>query len=298
MTHDGRRGGSAGSLLDVLDLRPGAEPDTFVGDSLVVPHGRMFGGQVLAQAVLAAARTVDPARLPHSLHGYFLRRGDMSRRIDFAVERLRDGPVSSERRVHASQGDGPILSTVSSFSSFREQAPGPGPGPDGRAPSGVPGPDELPSAREELTAATHPSVWFWIEGAFDVRHVGGSLYVGPQPDRAGRQLVWMRFRGALPDGQLRHRALLAYACDQVMLEPVMRRGGLSWSSHGLTVASIDHAMWWHRDLRVDEWLLFVQDSPSGQGGRGLGTAQVFDPGGALVASIAQEGIVRVPGAPP
>lgn len=276
-------------VLDVLALRPGPEPDTFTGDNLQVPTGRVFGGQVIAQALLAAGRTVAPERLPHSLHGYFLRAGDVARPIDFDVERMRDGRSFSARRTHARQGDGPILSMIASFQEHQ-------PGIDfaERAPHGVPDPDDVASARDNLAAVEHPVARFWTESAFDLRHVGGSIYVDADDERTGRQLVWMRTRGPVPDGQLLHRALLAYACDQVMLEPILRHAGLSWSSPGLSLASLDHAMWWHRDVRVDEWLLFVQSSPSGQGGRGLGAARVFSRDGALVASIAQEGMVRVP----
>lgn len=276
-------------VLDVLDLRPGAEPDTFTGDSLQLPTGRVFGGQVLAQSLLAAGRTVEPGRLPHSLHGYFLRAGDVTQPIEFDVERMRDGRSFSARRTHARQSDGPILSMIASFQ--EEQ-----PGVDfaERAPSRVPDPDDVPSASEHLAAVDHPVARFWTESAFDLRHVGGAIYLRPGEERTGRQLVWMRTRGAVPGDQLLHRALLAYACDQVMLEPILRHAGLSWSSRGLSIASLDHAMWWHRDARVDEWLLFVMSSPSGQGGRGLGAARVFDRDGRLVASVAQEGMVRVP----
>lgn len=276
-------------MLDVLALRPGEAPDTFVGDSIQVPTGRVFGGQVLAQSVLAAGRTVDPARLPHSLHGYFLRAGDIAEPIDFEVERMRDGRSFSARRTHACQGDGPILSAIASF-----QVDQPGVDFAEHAPSHVPDPEDIPSAAEHLAAVDHPVARFWTESAFDLRHVGGSVYVRPDGERTGRQMAWMRTRGPVPGDQLLHRALLAYACDQVMLEPILRHAGLSWSSPGLSIASLDHAMWWHRDVHVDDWLLFVQNSPSGQGGRGLGAARVFDREGTLVASVAQEGMVRVP----
>ncbi len=276
-------------VLATLDLRPGAEPDSLVGDSLQVPTGRVFGGQVLAQALLAGARTVDAGRLPHSMHGYFLREGDLRQPITFDVERLHDGRSFSARRIHARQDDGPILTLVASF-----QVDQPGIEYAERPPSGVPGPDEVESARDHLAAVEHPVARFWTESAFDVRHVGGSIYLRPDDERTGRQLVWLRTQGPVPDDPLLHRALLAYACDQVMLEPVLRHAGLSWSSRGLSIASLDHAMWWHRDARVDDWLLFVQSSPSGQGGRGLGAARVFDRQGRLVASMAQEGMVRVP----
>ena len=276
-------------VLDVLRLRPGAAPDTFTGDSIQVPTGRVFGGQVLAQAVLAAGATVDPVRLPHSLHGYFLRAGDVTAPIEFDVERMRDGRSFSARRTHARQGDGALLSMIASF-----QEAQPGIDFEEHAPSGVPGPEDVPSAQEHLAAVDHPVARFWVESAFDLRHVGGAVYLRPDDEHTGRQLVWMRTRGAVPGDQLLHRALLAYACDQVMLEPILRHAGLSWSSPGLSIASLDHAMWWHRDVRVDDWLLFAQNSPSGQGGRGLGAARVFDRSGTLVASVAQEGMVRVP----
>lgn len=283
-----------GTVLRTLELVAGDVPDTFVGTSLAHPNGRVFGGQVLAQALLAAGRTLvdDPdagPRLPHSLHGYFLRAGEIDVPIEFGVERLRDGRSFSARRTHAAQHGAPILSMTASFQ--QEQ-----PGIDyaERMPHGVPGPEEVPTALDHLARIDHPFARFWADGAFDVRHVNGSIYLRPDRERTGRQLAWVKARAAAPDDQLLHRALLAYACDQVMLEPVLRHAGLSWATPQLSIASLDHAMWWHRDVHVDEWLLYVQSSPSGQGGRGLGAARVFDQDGALVASIAQEGMVRVP----
>jgi acyl-CoA thioesterase-2 len=277
------------ALLDVLDLAPGDGPDTFVGDSLPKPGGRVFGGQVIAQALIAAGRTVPDGRLPHSLHGYFLRAGDVGTPIDLSVERLRDGRSFSARRTHASQGGEAILSMIASF---QEEQPGidlTQPMPE------VPDPEQVESAMDRMGHLDHPVAQFWThQSAFDVRHVGGSLYLGPAPTAEGTQRVWMRAKAPLPDDQLLHRALVAYACDQIMLEPVLRRAGLSWLTSGLSVASLDHAMWWHRDVRVDQWLLFDQSSPSAQGGRGLGATRVFAQDGTLVASIAQEGMVRVP----
>ncbi|UZN04718.1 acyl-CoA thioesterase [Cellulomonas sp. S1-8] len=281
-----------GAVLHALDLTPDAtQPDVFHGRSLPQPHGRVFGGQVLAQALLATGRTVDGARLPHSMHGYFLRPGDASAPIDFAVERLRDGRSFSARRAHALQAGAPILSMIASF---QERQPGieyaeP-------MPQDVPGPDDVGSALEALGEVDHPMARFWAqESAFDLRHVDGPIYLRADPQSAqGRQLVWARARGPVPDDQLLHRALLAYACDQIMLEPVLRRSGRPWATPGLSMASLDHAMWWHRDVRVDDWLLFAQSTPGAQGGRGLGAARVFAQDGTLVASIAQEGMVRIP----
>nr|WP_247600813.1 acyl-CoA thioesterase II [Cellulomonas hominis] len=274
--------------MDLLDVAP-AGTDEFTASNLPKPDGRVFGGQVIAQALVAAGRTVPEGRLPHSLHGYFLRAGDTTRPIDLSVERLRDGRSFSARRTHAAQGDGPILSMIASFQEHQPGVELGQPMPD------VPAPEDVESAMDRMGHLDHPLARFWThESAFDVRHVGGSLYLGPAPAPDGRQRVWMRTKGALPDDALLHRAVLAFACDQIMLEPVLRRAGLSWLTPGLSVASLDHAMWWHRDVRVDDWLLFDQDSPTAQGGRGLGSTRVFSRDGVLVATIAQEGMVRVP----
>ncbi len=277
------------ALLAVLDVQPSGTPDELVAANLPKPGGRVFGGQVVAQALVAAGRTVPAGRLPHSMHGYFLRAGDVASPIGLSVERLRDGRSFSARRTHALQDGEPILSMIASF---QEDQPGielTQPMPD------VPAPQDVESAMDRMGHLDHPLARFWThESAFDVRHVGGSLYLGPAPAPDGRQRVWMRTKGALPDDPLLHRAVLAFACDQIMLEPVLRRAGLSWLTPGLSVASLDHAMWWHRDVRADGWLLFDQDSPTAQGGRGLGTTRVFSEEGVLVATIAQEGMVRVP----
>ncbi|NTW39215.1 MAG: acyl-CoA thioesterase II [Cellulomonadaceae bacterium] len=276
------------AVLDVLDLRE-VDTDTFRGLSLPKPGGRVFGGQVLAQSLLAAARTVEPDRMPHSVHGYFLRPGAIDRPIFFAIERLRDGRSFTARRTHAIQDDVPILSMITSF-----QPEQPGDDHADAAPDAPP-PGHVRSAIEALAPIDHPVATFWSQdSAFDVRHVGESLYLGPGAERTDRQMVWIKARGPLPDDEVLHRALLAYACDQVLLEPVLRRHGHSWATPGLSIASLDHAMWWHRPVRVDQWLLYVQASPSAHGGRGLGTAEVFSQNGTLVATIAQEGMVRVP----
>lgn len=278
-----------GTLLDVLDVQQ-VDDDTYTGGSLPQPGGRVFGGQVLAQSLLVAARTVPTDRLPHSVHGYFLRAGDVTQPITFAVERLRDGRSFSARRTHALQGGQPILSLTTSFQEEQaglEHADSP--------PTRTPPPESVPSAMELLGTKDHPVADFWTQtNAFDLRHVDEPIYLEPAATPTDRQMVWMRARGPVDVSEVLHRALLAYACDQVMLEPVLRRSGHSWATRGLSIASLDHAMWWHRDVRVDEWLLFAQSSPSAQGGRGLGATQVFSRDGALVASIAQEGMVRVP----
>jgi len=287
-------------LLDALDLReiegwgPRGEDDLWRGTSVPGPGRRVYGGQVLAQALLACGRTVDGDRLPHSMHAYFLREGAMDAPIDFAVERLRDGRSFSARRSHAIQNGKPILSLTASF-----QVDQPGYEHVTPVPDGIPAPEDVPSAIEQLGSIDHPAARFWShESAFDLRHVGGSLYLGPDPQPRPHQLVWMRARHTIgSDDQLLHRALIAFGCDQVMLEPVLRQAGKSWFDVGgaVPMASLDHAMWFHRDARADEWLLYVQESPGAQGGRGLGLARVYSREGRLVASIAQEGMVRLGG---
>ncbi len=264
-------------------------PDEFRGSSLPQLHGRVYGGQVLAQALLAAEQTVPGSRLAHSLHGYFLRPGDLTEPITFAVERMRDGRSFSARRTHAIQFGKPILSMIASFQ--EEQ-----PGLDHAEPMPtVPAPEDLPSSVELFNGLDHPAArFFYRNGAFDMRHVQPQLFTGPDSERSTTQQLWLRARGEVPRDQGLQRALLVYACDQVMLEPIMRAHHLSWLTRGASVASLDHAMWWHRDVDLSGWLLFTQSTPSAQGGRGLGAAKVYGQDGRLVASMAQEGMIRVP----
>jgi len=279
------------TVLGVLDVQLFDE-DTYTGASLPQPGGRVFGGQVLAQSLIAAARTVGDDRLPHSVHGYFLRAGDVTQPITFIVERLRDGRSFSARRTHALQGGETILAMTTSF-----QADQPGLEHADSPPTRTPPPEAVPSAVEMLGTTDHPVAEFWTQtNAFDLRHVEEPIYLGPAPVATDRQMVWMRARGRVDGPEVLHRALLAYACDQVMLEPLLRRHGRSWGTPGLSIASLDHAMWWHRPVRVDQWLLYVQSAPSAHGGRGLAAARVYTEDGALVASIAQEGMIRVPDA--
>ena len=281
------------ALLDVLDLEPhGLDEhgqDLFVGASQRQPHGRVFGGQVLGQTLVAAGRTVEPGRDVHSMHGYFLRAGDSDEPITFAVERLRDGRSFSARRVHAIQLGKPILSMIASF---QDEAPG----LDHQdAMPDVPGPDELPTTAELLGHIDHPVAQYWArERPMDLRHVQSPLYWQADPERVARNAVWMRTPAAMPDDPLLHRAVLGYASDYTLLESVLRKHGVTWATRGLKAASLDHAMWWHRPVRVDEWLLYVQASPSASGARGLGIGRIFSQDGRLVASVAQEGMLRVP----
>ncbi|HVN13579.1 MAG TPA: acyl-CoA thioesterase II [Kineosporiaceae bacterium] len=278
-------------LLRVLDLAPAddGEPDTFVGESQPQPWGRVFGGQVLAQSLVAAQRTVDVSRPVHSLHGYFLRAGDSSEPITFAVERLRDGRSFSARRVHALQFGRPILSMIASF-----QAPAEGLDHHVGMPD-VPSPESLPTIGQLYAGLDSPDARYWSrQRPMDLRHVEQPIYLAPAERRTTRQAIWMRAVGRLPDDPGLHAAVLAYGSDYSLLEPVLRAHGRSWSEFGLRVASLDHAMWWHRVARVDDWLLYVQDSPSAQGARGLGIGRLYTRDGVLAATVAQEGMLRVP----
>jgi len=301
-------------LLDVLDLSPGgsahitvgaaggdgptqpdlseSDADIFIGRSQPMPHGRVFGGQVLAQSVVAAGRTVNdlvgtPRRI-HSLHGYFLRPGDPDHRIRFAVERLRDGRSFSARRVHAIQNGKPIMSMIASFQTDAGGLDHQDPMPE------APGPETLQTLAEELAALEHPETSVWSEGkAIDVRHVEGAIYVHPGQQLAAHQSVWLTVMGQMPDDPLLHAAVLAYCSDYFLLEPVLRRHGLAWSDPRLNVASLDHAMWFHRPGRADDWTLYTQSAPSASGGRGFATGRMFNAEGILIASVAQEGMLRV-----
>ena len=273
---------SVADLIDVLDLRPAGQ-DRFLGRSQPVPWGRVFGGQVLAQALVAATRTVDPDRPAHSMHGYFLRAGDPGHPIEFAVERLRDGRSFSARRTHALQAGRPILSMIASFQSAAGGLEHQQPMPD------VPGPEGLPSLAR-LVDGLDPGLAEHVRSRpIESRYVDAP---GPRADRVAHQAAWIRATAPLPDDPALHRAVLVYASDYSALEPVLRRHG-RYDRTGVRMASLDHAMWWHRYARADEWLLYVVDSPSASGARGLGLGRIYTRDGVLACSVAQEGMIRV-----
>ncbi len=281
------------SLLKVLELADSGartSEDIFTGVSQFMPLGRVYGGQVLAQSIVAASRTLPADRSVHSMHGYFLRPGDSTAGITFAVDRIHDGRSFSTRRTQAYQEGVPIFSMIASF-----QDEDPGLDHQEPMPRDIPQPEDLPD-RESTLLAMHPvDRRRFSDGAVDLRHVPSPIYVAVD-EAAPRQAVWMRTRGRLPDDPLLHRAALAYMSDLSIQEPVLRAHGVSWSTPGLKVASLDHGMWWHRAGRADEWLLYVQESPSARGGRGLGIGRIYSRSGSLLASVAQEIMVRVPDA--
>lgn len=279
------------AALDLTDTGARTNEDIFTGPSQWMPQGRVFGGQVLAQSLVAAIRTVDADRIVHSMHGYFLRPGDVALPITFSVDRIHDGRSFSTRRTQAYQSGVPILSMIASFQTEDE-----GLEHQIDMPTDLPEPESLPSIAELLAGFDHPIGRFWAtQRPFDVRHVTTPIYLRVDGARVAHQAVWMRAMGVLPDDLNLHRAALAYASDYTILEPIMRRHGVAWANPGLKAASLDHAMWWHRSGRVDDWLLYVQESPSATGGRGLTLGRIYDRSGRLLASVAQEGMVRVPG---
>ena len=300
-------------LLDTLDLEElgtaritvegiGDEPvshlgesgaTVFVGRSQKMPHGRVFGGQVLAQCVIAAGRTVagvgrgeGPRRI-HSLHGYFMRPGDDTRPIRFAVEGLRDGNSFSTRRVHALQDGVPILSMIASFQDDAGGLDHQDPMPD------VPGPEGLRSLQDVFGGIDNPGAQHLVRRPVELRHVEGNLFTPPGGEQVAHQNVWMRTVGSLPDDPLVHAAVLAYASDYTLLEAALRKHGVTWTDRRLRAASLDHAMWFHRPTRVDDWVLYAQESPSASGGRALGLGRMFAADGTLAATVAQEGMLRI-----
>ena len=276
-------------LIDVLDIKALSKTE-FVGRTQWMPHGRVFGGQVLAQALIAAMRTMVDGRAPHSLHSYFLRPGDINKEIAFSVEILRDGRSFSARRVHALQDGQPIFSMIASF-----QDPDAGLEHQSLMPQGVTPPEQLPSAADLLSAFDHPATNYWSKARpFDLRHASEPVYLQPAKQQLAEQLIWFKALSELPDDPQLQAAALAYASDYSILESILRRHGLSWAHPGLASASLDHAMWFHRPARVDQWLLYAQESPSAQNGRGLSLGKIFDRDGKLIASVAQEGMVRIP----
>lgn len=276
-------------LVDVLDLKALSETN-FVGRTQWMPHGRVFGGQVLAQSLIAAMATVDDQRAVHSLHSYFLRPGDIHKQIEFEVEILRDGKSFSARRVKAIQDQKPIfvLST-----SFQEKAGGAE--HQEKMPEGLPDPLSLPSASDLLSKFDHPATNYWSKARpFDLRHVGEPIYLRPAKEQVADQMIWFKAISPLPTDARLQTAALAYASDYTILESVLKRHGLSWAHLGLNTASLDHAMWFHAPARVNDWMLYVQHSPAAISGRGLALGSIFAQDGTLLASIAQEGMFRIP----
>lgn len=292
MSAEERAQASVDNLLDILDLdesQARTTEDIFTGRSHSMPTGRIYGGQVLGQALLAAERTMPPDRAVHSMHGYFLRPGDASQGITIAIDRIHDGRSFSTRRAQAYQNGVPIFSMISSF---QDEAPGIEHAEP--MPVDVPQPEDLTPDELLVEGADHGALRMLSERPADIRHAESPIYLATGEERVAHQAVWMRLRAPMPDDQRLHRAALAYLSDMTIQESILRAHGVHWGMPGLKVASLDHAMWWHRPARVDEWMLYVQKSPNARGGRGLATGRIYTREGVLAASVAQEIMVRVP----
>jgi acyl-CoA thioesterase-2 len=275
-------------LLRILDLEE-LEVNLFRGRSPQDMRIRVFGGQVAGQALVAAGRTVE-GRTVHSLHAYFLRPGDPQVPIVYQVDRIRDGRSFTTRRVVAIQHGEAIFILSASF-----QRPEEGP-THGMPMPAVPPPESLPTTEERMAPLKdqlHPEVWKWItrERPIETRSVTDHNPFRPIA-REPRQLVWIRADGRLPDTPLLHQTVVAYASDLMLLDTATLPHAIAWNDPSYVMASLDHAMWFHRDFRADEWLLYVQESPAAHGARGFTLGHFFTRDGQIVGSVAQEGLIR------
>lgn len=276
-------------LIKTLDLER-IEQDVYRGESPQVGWQRVFGGQVIGQALVAAQRTVDEGRLAHSLHGYFMRPGDPSVPILYTVDRIRDGRSFTTRRVVAIQHGKAIFSMSASFQVIEE-----GLEHFVEMPS-VPMPEDLPSERqladEYIDKASESIRKYWQrERPIELRPIAVEHYLSTKKLEP-RQDIWIRATGDLPSDPEIQQAVLAYASDMTLLDTSLFAHGRAVFDPGLQVASLDHSMWFHRPVNVSDWHLYSQDSPNSSGARGLTRGSIYSRDGVLVASVAQEGLIR------
>jgi acyl-CoA thioesterase-2 len=277
-------------LLERLDLEL-LDNDLFRGFSPHDGRPRIFGGLVAAQSLIAACRTVE-GRVAHSLHGYFLREGDTSAPVIYHVDRIRDGRSFATRRVVAKQHGKAIFNMSVSFQAeevgLEHQAPMPA----------APPPQTIPTNEDRLLAyqkrAENPLIDFLLalDRPIERREVDHVDLLDPKP-RSGAQRTWFRAAGELGDDPVMHQAVLAYASDYRLLVASFNQHGHSFLTEKLIIASLDHAIWYHQPFRADEWMLYVTDSPRTSGGRGLNFGRIYSKDGGLVASVAQEGLMRI-----
>jgi acyl-CoA thioesterase-2 len=273
-------------LVDLLDLES-IEVNIFRGAQPKEENPllqRVFGGQVAGQALVAAARTVEAERTVHSLHAYFLRPGDMKIPILYEVDHIRDGRSFTTRRVVAIQHGRAIFNLQASFmvdeGGYEHQATMPE----------VPGAEELPTMEERLRE--HGLEWAIRPRPIDVRSVEEPVYLNHDLGRT-TQHVWFKAAGKLPDDPILHTCVVTYASDMTLLDTSLLPHGKTFGDTGLQMASLDHAMWFHRPFRADEWLLYAQQTPSASGGRGLAQGNIFTADGELVVTVVQEGLIRM-----
>jgi acyl-CoA thioesterase-2 len=276
-------------LVDLLDLET-IEVDIFRGKQPLESLQRVFGGQVAGQALVAAGRTVPSDRPVHSLHAYFLRPGDPSIPIVYEVDRIRDGRSFTTRRVVAIQRGKAIFNLSASFQVAEPGLEHQRPMPD------VPDPEPLPTMRERLAAYVKDmDPWFSRPRPIDIRYVTDPPVVlrEQEGEKEPRSQVWMRADGTLPDDPLLHVCLVTFASDMTLLDSTLLKHGLANGKDDFQLASLDHAMWFHRPFRADEWWLYDQESPRTAGARGLAVGQIYTRAGELAVSVVQEGLIRV-----
>lgn len=280
-------------LADLIELLTLERLDTYLfrGQSHDIGTNRVFGGQVLGQALAAAANTVEE-RVVHSLHAYFLRKGDHNSPIIFEVDPQRDGRSFSSRRVVAIQHGRPILNLAASF-----QRPEEGLEHQSSMPQ-VPPPERLKDVTEyrrqllERVPESKLPRYLMHDRPFEFRPVQLPQFIDPEP-REPRSNIWFKTVDRLPDDDRLHRSMLAYVSDYYLISTATRPHGTSVFANNLQLASLDHALWFQRSFRLDEWLLYSTESPSASGGRGLARGQIFHQDGTLVAVVAQEGVMRL-----
>ena len=273
-------------LVKLLDLEP-IEVNIFRGTSPDENRQRVFGGQVAGQALVAAGRTVEADRRVHSLHAYFLRPGDPTVPILYDVDRIRDGRSFTTRRVVAIQHGRAIFNLSASFQVEEEAFDHQLPMPDSVDP------ESLPTFSERMKPyAERMGDWYTRPRPFDQRYVSDPLRVRSKGPRPPHQQVWLRADGTLDDDPLLHACMVAYASDMTLLDSILLPHAKGWDDPAVMMASLDHAMWFHRPIRADEWFLYDQHSPSSSGARGLAMAHIFTRDGRLAVSVVQEGLVR------
>jgi acyl-CoA thioesterase-2 len=277
-------------LLDRLDLES-LDRDLFRGFSPHDGRPRIFGGLVAAQSLIAASRTVE-GRLAHSLHGYFLREGDTALPVIYYVDRIRDGRSFATRRVVAKQQGKAIFNMSVSFQAPEEGLEHQTPMPDAPPPQTVP--TNFERLQEYKARSNHPAVDFLLllDRPIQRREVDHVDLLDPKP-YAGPQRMWFRADGELADDPVLHQAVLTYASDYGLLESSFNEHGHSFLTEELIIASLDHAVWFHQPVRADQWMLYVTQSPRTSGGRGLNFGHIYSQEGALLASVAQEGLMRI-----
>lgn len=278
----------------------GAEVDSFTAVPQYAPWPKAYGGDMVAQATAAMIATAGEDRVIHSTHSTFMRPVNMLEPVRYDVERIRDGRNYSTRHVRAVQNGKTVFLSTGSFQVPQD-------GPDYQRDSAAElriDPESLATAEAALAGECSPAADYWATGrSFDMRHIPDPLYLGPAETGSGpasasvTQAVWLKAFTPLPERASEretadlHRVGLSYVCDYTILEPLLRAQGLSWSSQGLATASLDHAMWFHRPVDVNDWILYAQEAESLQSSRGLALGRFFDRSGRLLATVTQEGMI-------